>query len=123
MRSAGVPGTRQHRGEGADLGEGLAAADKQEAAAHTVTVAAAQDTSHRHTHEAAWVRSGFRCSSYSQSGGQVQVHGSGDGTRGPSRNRCARSATSARTAAVRRAVSDRKSTRLNSSHANISYAV
>src|ERR671928_589887 len=33
------PGTRDTRGEGADLGEGLAAADKQEAAAHTVTVA------------------------------------------------------------------------------------
>src|SRR3954454_4876826 len=40
------PGTRDHRGEGADLGEALAAADKQEAAAHTGTVAARQSTSH-----------------------------------------------------------------------------
>src|SRR5215213_8157595 len=35
-----APGTRETRGEGADLGEGLAAADKQEAAAHGLTVAA-----------------------------------------------------------------------------------
>lgn len=32
--------TREHRGEGADLGEGLAAAEKKEAAAHADTVAA-----------------------------------------------------------------------------------
>ncbi|GAA3182212.1 hypothetical protein GCM10010531_40550 [Blastococcus jejuensis] len=34
--------TADHRGEGADLGEGLAAAGKQEAAAHVTTVAAHQ---------------------------------------------------------------------------------
>src|SRR3954453_22039581 len=48
MRSAGAPWTRDHRGEAADLGEGLAAADKQDAAAHTATVAAGQSTSHPH---------------------------------------------------------------------------
>jgi hypothetical protein len=40
MGRSAAPGTRETRGEGADLGEGLAAADKQEAAAHAFTVAA-----------------------------------------------------------------------------------
>src|SRR3712207_8295617 len=39
------------RGEGADLGEGLAAAGKQEAAAHSATVAARQPRSEEHTSE------------------------------------------------------------------------
>src|SRR5215212_2551849 len=52
-RSA-APGTRETRGEGADLGEGLAAAHKQEAAAHVTTVAADQPRSHRHGHPSAW---------------------------------------------------------------------
>ena len=47
-----APGTvtADHRGEGADLGEGLAAAGKQEAAAHGPTVAARQPTSQEHGH-------------------------------------------------------------------------
>src|SRR4051794_18321779 len=61
------------RDEGADLGEGLAAADKQEAAAHEATLSADQSMSQPHGHVGACTgRNPW--SSCSHSGGHSQIH-------------------------------------------------
>ena len=78
-----APGTRETRGEGADLGEGLAAAGKQEAAAHVTTVAAAQPRSQEHGHPGV-DRGARRCPVRRTPGGHAQVKPtSSGGTRRP----------------------------------------
>ena len=95
------PGTRELRGEGADLGEGLAAADKQEAAAHGPTVTAPQATSQSQGHSGACTGLPERSSSSSHSGwaGAGEPVVDAGGTRRPGTRR---SRSSARRAAAPR---------------------
>jgi hypothetical protein len=91
------------RGEGADLGEGLAAAGKQEAAAHdnngssgSVDVTATRQSS-------AWTGLPERSSSSSHSGAQVHVHSTGSSA-SPAATRRRRSSARRRRAASARFV-------------------